>query len=348
MHRRTLLSLTVAALALAAPLAALAGDLTPAAARAALAALDQGLQGYIDTDKGERARAVVRAGSDRYLRLDDRQAFADAISADLVAATGDLHLKVRVDTTSAAVAAMSPRDEALLEDRLARGLMTIRRLPGNIGYLKLRYFAADEGGRAMIDAAMMLLKDTDALIIDLRENTGGGGAGDEELLGHLSREPIPMAVIEWRGDDGGFTTMARKPAAPKGGPLYPDKPVFVLIAKRTFSAAEGVAYDLQAAKRAVLIGETSRGGGNPSNRSVELGAGMSAFIPNGRVRHPTTGGNWEGVGVKPDVPTAPDQALTEAFTRALAVAKPTVSTPKSERELADARADPRAALEEPL
>lgn len=348
MHRRALLSLTAVALVLSTPLAAFAGDLTPAAAEAALAALDRGLQGYIDPDKGARARAAVRAGRDRYLRLTDRQAFVDAVSADLLAATGDLHLKLRVDTTSAAVTALSPGDEALLEGRLAHGLMTIRRLPGNIGYLKLRYFAAGEDGRAMIDAAMMLLKDTDALIIDLRENTGGGGASDEELLGHLSREPIPMAVIEWRGDDGRFTTMARRPASPKGGPLYPDKPVFVLIAKRTFSAAEGFAYDLQAARRAILIGETSRGGGNPSNRPVELGAGMSAFIPNGRVRHPTTGGGWEGTGVRPDVPTAPDQALTEAFTRALAVAKPAVSTPKSERELADARADPRAALDEAL
>lgn len=348
MNRRALLSLIAAAITIAAPLAASAGDLTPAAARAALTALDKGLQGYIDPAKGERARAAVRAGGDRYLQLDDRQAFADAVSADLFAATGDLHLKLRVDTSSAEIAAMSPRDEALLEGRLAHGLLTIRRLPGNIGYLKLRYFAADEDGRAMIDAAMMLLKDTDALIIDLRENTGGGGASDEELLGHLSRDPIPMAVIEWRGDDGGLTTMARRPATPKDGPLYPDKPVFVLIARRTFSAAEGFAYDLQAARRAVLVGETSRGGGNPSNRSVELGAGMSAFIPNGRVRHPTTGGNWEGIGVKPDVPTAPDQALTEAFSRALAVAEPTVSTPKSEKELADARANPRAVLDEAL
>lgn len=198
-----------------------------------------------------------------------------------------------------------------------------------------------------MDAAMLMLKDTDALIIDLRENTGGGGA-DARLLGHLSREPIPMAVIRWRAADGSFTTETRTTSVAPGGPLYPDKPVFVLIAKRTFSAAEGFTYDLQAARRATIVGETSRGGGNPSNRPVRLGAGMGVFIPNGLVVHPTTGGNWEGVGVKPDVPTPPQEALTEAYRRALAVARPTISTPKSEQELADARADPRAALDEPL
>ncbi|NWM54823.1 hypothetical protein GY652_26545, partial [Escherichia coli] len=88
---------------------------------------------------------------------------------------------------------------------------------------------------------------------------------------------------------------------PAGGPLYADRPVFVLMAKRTFSAAEGFAYDLQAARRATLVGEASRGGGNPANRNVELGSGMSAFVPNGRVEHPTTHGNWEGKGVQPDI-----------------------------------------------
>lgn len=346
MNRRT--TLFLAAGLLAAPSVVLAGDLTPEAARKALDALDAGLAGYIDPVVGERARAAVRANHRRYLAIGDRQAFAEAVSADLLAATHDLHLKLSVKTTTAQAAALTDAEEQLLEDRLAHGLLTIRRLPGNIGYLKLRYFAADAAGAALIDAAMLMLKDADALILDLRENTGGGGESDRRLLGHLSRTPIPMAVITWREADGRFTTETRRPDAPTSGPLYPDKPVFVLIARRTFSAAEAVAYDLQAAKRALVVGERSRGGANPSNRGVELGAGLSAFIPNGRVTHPTTGGNWEGVGVAPDVETAPQEALTEAFKRALAVARPTISTPKSEKELAEARADPRAALDEPL
>lgn len=347
MNRRQTLFFTTAAL-LVAPAAAQAGDLTPDAARKALDALDAGLATYIDPGIGERARAAVRANRSRYLALDDRRAFAEAVSTDLVAATGDLHLKLTVTTGSAQAAALSAEEEQRLEARLAHGLMTVRRLPGNIGYLKLRYFAADAAGAALIDAALLMLKDTDALVLDLRENTGGGGESDTRLLGNLSRTPIPMAVIQWREPDGSFTTTARKPTTPPGGPLYPDKPVFVLIAKRTFSAAEAVAYDLQAARRATIIGERSRGGGNPSNRGVALGAGLSAFIPNGRVTHPTTGTNWDGVGVIPDVETPPHEALTEAFKRALAAARPTISTPKSEKELADARADPRAALDEPL
>jgi hypothetical protein len=39
-----------------------------------------------------------------------------------------------------------------------------------------------------------------------------------------------------------------------------------------------------------------------------------------------------------------DEALTEAYTRALAAAKPLVSTPRSEAERSAALAEPKAAL----
>jgi len=67
-------------------------------------------------------------------------------------------------------------------------------------------------------------------------------------------------------------------------------------------------------------------------------------VPNGQALHPLTGKGWEGVGVQPDVETSLEGALTEAYRRALTVAKPTVSTPRSEKERADAIANPAAAL----
>ena len=188
-----------------------------------------------------------------------------------------------------------------------------------------------------------MLKDTDALILDLRENTGGGGASDERLLGHLSPTPIPMAAIHWRQPDGSVTIDQRRPNVPAARPAYPDKPLFVLTAKRTFSAAEEVALDLKASGRAVLVGEATRGGANPG-RARALAHGFAAFIPTGTVIHPLTGGNWNASGVAPDVKVAANEALTEAYRRALAAAKPVVSTPKSEQERAAAIADPRGTL----
>lgn len=303
------------------------------------------LNGYFDPARAHAVQAALKAQRGQFVRIHDRAALAEALSAVTLKVSGDQHMRVSVTTTSAQAAPLGEADEALLDQRLAYGLMAARRLPANIGYLKLRYFEQGEGGAAMIDAALGLLKDTDALIIDLRENTGGGGATDERLLGHLSRAPLVMEEVRWREADGETTTVARHVSQAADGPLYPDKPVYLLIGGQTFSAAEAFAYTMQANKRAVLVGTRTRGGGNPANRpKPRLGFGLVAFIPNGQVLHPLTGKGWEGVGVQPDVATPLDGALTEAYRQALAVAKPLVSTPKSDKERADALADPAKAL----
>jgi C-terminal processing protease CtpA/Prc len=153
-----------------------------------------------------------------------------------------------------------------------------------------------------------------------------------------------MARIVWRNEDGSTEAQQRAPRTPSTGALYPQKPVYVLTSKTTFSAAEEVAYDLKAARRATLVGETTRGGANPANRPVPLSYGLKVFIPNGRVEHPLTGTNWEGVGVAPDVAAPADQALSAAYALALAAAKPEVSTPRIEQERAQAIADPAGTL----
>ncbi|MCP4620571.1 MAG: hypothetical protein GY844_29550, partial [Bradyrhizobium sp.] len=239
---------------LAVPAAAAPGDLSGPAAAHAVDALIASMNGYVDPQTGARVQALLRKERKRLSAIRDREALVREVNL-LLADAHDQHLKIRIDTMDPKQAARSPEDEALLERHLAHGLMAVRRLPGNIGYLKLRYFAADAEGARMVDQAMHMLKDSGALIIDLRENTGGGGATDTRLLGHLSATPIPMAKIHWRKPDGSFVVEQRVADMPAGGPLYADRPVFVLMAKRTFSAAEGFAYDLQAARRATLVGE---------------------------------------------------------------------------------------------
>jgi C-terminal processing protease CtpA/Prc len=327
------------------PAAGQAGDLTPKAAGEVVDQLIRGMDTYVDPEKAKAVQTRLRDRRGAYARLGDRQAFAEAVSRDLVDVSGDKHLKVSVQTFEAGQGArLTAEQQAIVSRRSAYGFMAARRLPANIGYIKLRNFDGTDSGVALMDTLVGLLKDTDALIIDLRENTGGGGA-DAALLGHLSRTPIPMVRIHWRNADGSEELDTRVPRAPPGGALYPDKPVYVLTSAKTFSAAEEFAYDLKASKRAVLVGETTRGGANPANRPVPLPYGLRVFIPNGRVEHPLTGASWEGVGASPDVVTPAKTALVEAYRLALAAGKPEISTPQSEAERERAMADPGAALE---
>lgn len=339
------LFLTAVASAAVLPTTVLAGDLTAQGAGDVLDQIIAGLDRYMDPAVGTRVQAVLRAHREEYFRLDTREAFAAAVSRDLLSASGDKHLKVSVQTVDAGrQARITDEQQDLVDRRLAYGLSAARRLPANIGYLKLSYFEQTEPGARMVDAALGLLKDTDALIIDLRENRGGGGASDEALVGHLDRELRPMVRIAWRKDEGGTETMQRLPRKPAGEALYASKPVYLLTSNKTFSAAEGFAYHLKAIGRVTVVGQTTGGGANPSNRPTPLSYGFRIFIPNGKVTHPVTGANWEGVGVAPDVAVPANEALTAAYRLALAAAQPLVSTAKSEAERTAAIADPGAAL----
>ncbi|HRD29669.1 MAG TPA: S41 family peptidase, partial [Caulobacter sp.] len=126
------------------------------------------------------------------------------------------------------------------------GTTAARRLPGDIGYLNPEGLTAAELEDALADLA-----DTRALILDLRAH--GGGEADAMLLGHLSRRPIPMARIR-RNPDGGVLTLWTGRATPApDGPLYPDNPLFVLIASRSALPAQALAYDLRTCGRAAVI-----------------------------------------------------------------------------------------------
>ncbi len=344
--RKLIAALSTAALLGLSPRPALAAEeLTAKQSGQVVDALIGDMDAYFNPDKAKAVQAALRAKRAELSRLHDRVALAEALSAITIAVSGDQHLKVSVATTSAKAVDLTAAEQDLVDRHLAYGLMAVRRLPGNVGYMKLRYFENTAPGVAMIDAAMGMLKDTTALIIDLRENTGGGGGADYRLLGHLSSTPLVLSELHWREADGSVRVEKPQASVPAGGPLYVDKPVFVLTGPRTFSAAEAVAYDIQANRRGLLIGTRTRGGANPSNRAAPpLGFGLTVVVPNGQAFQPLTGKTWDGAGLKPDVETPFEGALTEAYRRALAEGKPLVSTPKSDKERADAIADPAAAL----
>jgi C-terminal processing protease CtpA/Prc len=226
------------------------------------------------------------------------------------------------------------------EAHIAYGIAAVERLPGNVGYIDLRQFAGSDAAAARLDAAMDLVADTDALIIDLRANRGGGGGAIDVLIGRLQSKPVPRSAHLWRGEDGRFERMQPENRAYPPDRLYA-RPVYLLTANYTVSAAEAFAYDLQAAGRAAVVGETTRGGANPMNRPPhDLGAGLVAWISNGKSEHPITRGTPNGTGVKPDLPTAPEAALQVAYAKALEAAGEGAPA----RELSEARADPAAAL----
>jgi C-terminal processing protease CtpA/Prc len=110
-----------------------------------------------------------------------------------------------------------------------------------------------------------------------------------------------------------------------------NKPVYILTSTNTFSAAEDFAYNLQALKRAVIIGSKTRGGAN-AGRTFRINEHFEIYIPVGKAINPITGKNWEG-GIIPDIVTASKEALRKAQIVALQKLIDIAESPQKKQQL---------------
>ena len=265
----------------------------------------------------------------RYDRITSAKEFEDSLRSDLRLLAHDLHLRVHysnrplpVEDADApagghdriAAAAEREREAAQLR-RLNHGFERVERLPGNVGYIELRAFDGSPEAGAVAQAAMTLLARTDAIIFDLRRNGGGDPNMIALLLSYLYDSDDRVHVNDFYEREGNRTVEYwTSTTAP--GPRLPDVPVYVLTSRRTGSAAEEFAYDIQALKRGTLVGEITAGGANPGGL-YRLNENFAAFIATGRAINPVTKTNWEGTGVSPDVSVPADEALGVAHEAAL-------------------------------
>jgi retinol-binding protein 3 len=215
------------------------------------------------------------------------------------------------------------------------GFEKVERLEGNVGYLKMNMFQpAELGAGETAAAAMNFLANTDALIIDLREN--GGGSPDMVALVSsylFGAHPVHLNDLYFRPENSTHQWWTL-PYVP--GQRYEGKPVYVLTSKRTFSAAEEFTYNLKSLKRATIVGETTGGGAHPGG-GRRINEHFTMFVPAGRAINPITKTNWEGTGVAPDVAVPADQALNTAYLAALkgiakSLTEPARDSSKSESE----------------
>lgn len=188
----------------------------------------------------------------------------------------------------------------------------VRWLPGNVGYLRIRMFLDAAPSAEQLALAMGMLAHTGALIVDVRGAPGGEPAGVANVIGHFVSARTPTVRVQGSDEAAPDRTYYAEPRTP----AYTDRPVFVLVDKDTGSGAEEFAYDLQAMKRATLVGETTAGAATPGGYRP-LAHGFVAFIPMQIVANTLTGTHWEGVGVVPNVAVPAAEALPKAHRLAL-------------------------------
>jgi C-terminal processing protease CtpA/Prc len=273
---------------------------------------------YVDASVGAEAAKELRSQLEdgAFAAVRSGAEFAEALTQRLRDATKDGHLTVEFSEKSlegedaADNAAFTAQEmERYYGAHLNFGVRKAERLEGNIGLLELSVFPPAAMGGDIVAAAMQVIAHTDALIIDLRHN-GGGSDTVALVASYLFEDRQPLSGIYNRPNDA--TRQSYTQAYVPGARFGSKKPVYVLVSKRTFSAAEALAYDLQALKRATIVGEPTGGGAHPfSYRRVHPHFVLWSVTE--KSINPITGKNWQGTGVQPDVRVEPKQALAKVL-----------------------------------
>ena len=193
------------------------------------------------------------------------------------------------------------------------GFKKVERLSGGVGLLELEGFMPAEWVGETAASAMTFLSNSDAVIVDLRKNGGGSPATVILLCSYFFDTPTHLNDIYTRTTDSTKQFWSH-PVVP--GKKLTGKDVYVLTAERTFSGAEEFAYNMQSQKRGTIVGETTGGGAHPT-RGFRVTDNFGVRVPFARSINPITKTNWEGTGVKPDVPVSADKALHTAHLLAL-------------------------------
>ena len=299
---------------------------------------------YVFPDKAKAMEAELRARDQRgeYNSISSAADFAQTLTADIQRITNDRHLDVAY---SAAVLPPKAEFEAQAETGSAEslaaerkrnfGVARVERLALNIGYFDVRAFSTPDGAERKFAAAMSLLADTDALIIDLRFNSGGEPATVALLASYLFEQKTRLNDIYDRVQDKTTQYWTDTPSGPNYGS---QKKVYLLTSQDTFSAAEDFAYALKNLKRATLVGEATGGGAHPGSEH-RLTDHFAMIVPSGRSISPITNTDWEGVGVQPDISIDADKALEKAqslyLTELLATAQDEATRARINKRLAE-------------
>lgn len=267
---------------------------------------------YPDHERAHEAADALRglAQESRYSKDPESSIFAHHLTGDVRFLLHDPHVFVdyRLNPIPEHTPALSAAAAAQYTDDMHRLNCTFERvaiLPHNIGYVKLNSFPDPAVCRAQAESAMERINNADAVIFDLRDNTGGNPAMVELIADRLFDQPVPWYNPRAESDTESMTH------SPVTGSRLADKPVYILTSAITISAAEQFAYNLKMLNRAIIVGKTT-GGSVHAGVFHRINDHFGIAIPDHPIVNPYQQPDWERIGVEPDAQVRPAEALLVA------------------------------------
>lgn len=272
---------------------------------------------YVYPEKGGQIASHIQTANfkGQFEKAKSWDEFDDMVTRELRAYSHDGHLYVKhdpqiVQQLKDPSGTKSKNNVNEIHEKSASVISEAKILDGNVGYLKMPELNINKSNLSQLYEAMKKMQGTKSLIIDLRDNGGGGSEVGPVLESFFLAPGTPTLRFTQR--DGNFTTDST--VAWLQEKQY-DKPVFILINNKTASAAEAFAFVLQQNRRAKIVGERSAGASHMNSWYVvndENFVSVSTAAPS----IPGKDITWEQEGVQPNIKVKKGDALEIALREA--------------------------------
>ena len=215
---------------------------------AALAGLLPGME--VVTLNGESIQAAVSAIEPKFLARDDASARDWALQVALAGRHEQTVTRLVVRVGGAL------RDFEFVARQAEPGPALSARAIGTVGYVRIHDALGRQALVQAFDQALTELRDTHALVIDLRDTPSGGtSAVARGIMGRLVTRMLPYQRHELLSEQraNGIRRVWEEYVAPRGAPYL--KPIVVLVGRWTGSMGEGLAIGLHATRGAAVLGQ---------------------------------------------------------------------------------------------
>jgi C-terminal processing protease CtpA/Prc len=263
------------------------------------------VDGLAVADKMEELRPRLRAMSSEraYRREAGRHLLASAAPAPAI-----LELRTPEGVTRTVTLARGPASRPRAPawppgiELTRQRFVHFGRHPSGLGYILIESF----NGRGEIadefDRAIAALRDTSALLLDIRDNPGG--YGQPRIVGRLLTKRTLVGIANLKNGPGHSDLKKHPDYLGPSGPWQYKRPIALLVNDVTGSAADLFACELRSAGRVLTVGSTTHGNLSGVATYVVLPCGLIVRVSNGYLSD-SRGRPIEGAGNIPDIAVEP-------------------------------------------
>lgn len=275
---------------------------------------------YVYPEKGGQIASHIQSANfgGKFQKASTWKEFNEMVTNELQSFSKDGHLYVRHNPEVVSNLKKEAKAEARSkvktydeESTSSSGIEEAKVIEGNVGYVRLKEFNFNKKNLGELYDAMRKVNGTNSLIIDLRDNSGGGSEVGAVLESYFL--PAGKPILAFTKRDGNVITESTVNWLEEQ--KY-DKPVFILVNNKTASAAEAFAFVLQQNRRAKTVGQRTAGAAYKNDWFAiddENFVSVSTAAPS----LPGENISWEIDGIQPDIKVKKGDALDVALRAAL-------------------------------